>query len=426
MGLGKSVIVLTALADLMSRFEVARALIIAPLRVARSVWPAEIERWDHTRHLTYRLVTGTPRQRLARLRKDRSDIHIVNRELTAWLVENLCDDWPYDMVVIDEASSFKSARTRRFKALRKVLKHIDRLVELTGTPASNGLLDLWSQIFLLDRGERLGRTFTGFRARYFISDYQGYEWTPREGAEAQIHNRLKDVCLALTAEDYLKLPRRIDNTIEVELPDRARARYRLLEKDFLVQLDDNDTVAVFNAAALTNKLLQFANGAVYTDGDGRWTAVHDAKLEALAELVEAAAGRPVLVAYHYQTDLRRILERFKQAVPLDRDPDTIARWNRGDIPLLLAHPASAGHGLNLQAGGHTIVWFGLTWSLEAYRQLNARLLRQGQTRPVVVHHLVARDSVDETVMAALGAKDATQRALLDALKRDIAERLNDV
>lgn len=426
MGLGKTVSVLTAVSDLIEDFEVGRVLVIAPLRVAINTWPSEIERWEHTRHLTYKTVIGSPKQRLDILRNDKSTIHIINRELVPWLIETMKKEgngWPYDMVVIDEASSFKSAKTKRWKALRKALPAINRLVELTGTPASNGLLDVWAQIFLLDRGERLGKTFTGFRERHFLSDYMGYNWSLRKNADKQIYEKLEDVCLTLTAEDYLELPERVDNNIPIDLPGPVASDYKQLERDFLTEIGD-DVVEVLHAAALTNKLLQFANGAIYTDTETRtWATVHDAKLEVLGGLIDEAAGSPLLVAYNYQTDLKRIKERFPHAETIGKDPATIDRWNKGEIPLLLAHPASAGHGLNLQHGGNTIIWFGLNWSLELYQQFNARLHRQGQQKPVIVHHLVAQDTVDETVLEALANKDTTQRALLNALKKDIVKRI---
>lgn len=439
MGLGKTVTVLTAVSDLIDNFEARRVLVIAPLRVAHTTWPDEVRQWGHTSHLNVRVIDGRAAKRREILLNDKSEIHVISRDLVQWLVNELYKNrdlypahvtlgavdghpWPYDMVVIDEASSFKSSSTKRFKSLRKMLPYIDRLVELTGTPASNGLLDVWSQVFLLDRGKRLGKTFSSFRSRFFVPDFHGYTWTLKKGADREIYDLLADLCLTLTAEDYLQLPDRLDNVVHVELPDSARKQYQQLERDFLAEVGD-DIVEVLHAAALSNKLLQFANGAIYTDEDRNWSVVHDAKLDALAEIVEEAAGRPLLVAHNYQTDAKRIVERFPQAEQLDKDPETIARWNRGEIPMLLAHPASAGHGLNLQHGGDTIVWFGLNWSLELYQQFNARLHRQGQQRPVIIHHLVARDTVDETVMTALASKDVTQRALLNALKEDIGRRL---
>ncbi|MBO6507321.1 MAG: DEAD/DEAH box helicase [Roseibium sp.] len=439
MGLGKTVTVLTAVSDLIDSFEASRVLVIAPLRVALNIWPSEVAQWDHTKHLNVRVINGRADRRRGILLTDRTEIHVISRDLVQWLVGELYTNrnnypkhmtvgavdghpWPYDMVVIDEVSSFKSPSTKRFKSLRKMLPYIDRLVELTGTPASNGLLDVWSQVFLLDRGERLGKTYSSYRNTYFVSDFHGYNWTLKKSADQKIYEKLDDLCLTLTAEDYLELPDRVDNTVNVDLPKVPRAQYEQLERDFLAEVGD-DVVEVLHAAALTNKLLQFANGAIYTDEEKNWSTVHSAKLDALGEIVDEAAGRPLLVAYNYQTDAIRIRERFPHAVLLDKDPATIARWNRGEVPMLLAHPASAGHGLNLQHGGDTIVWYGLNWSLELYQQFNARLHRQGQKRPVIVHHLVVKDTVDETVMSALAGKDITQRALLNALKEDIGNRM---
>ncbi|PHS06386.1 MAG: DEAD/DEAH box helicase [Blastopirellula sp.] len=422
MGLGKTVSTLTAVADLLDSFEVGRVLVIAPLRVAIHTWPEEIQRWQHTQHLSMNRIAGSPKQRLNVLQNDRSDIHIINRELVPWLVEQTGKDWPYDMVVIDEASSFKSSKAKRFKALRKMLPFISRLIELTGTPASNGLLGVWSQIFLLDRGERLGKTFGGYQRRHFVSDFHGYTWTLRKDADDEIYDKLKDVCLTLSAADYLELPERVDTTIAVDIPDAAREQYRQLERDFLLEVGDDEIVEVLHAAALSNKLLQFANGAIYIDEEKNWIEVHDAKLAAMSDLVDETAGQPLLVAYNYKTDLARLLKRFPQAEVIGTNPKTIERWNAGGIPMLLAHPASAGHGLNLQHGGNNVVWFGLNWSLELYLQFNARLDRQGQTKPVVVHHIVSENTIDDTVLAALATKDATQRALLNALKADIGGR----
>jgi len=420
MGLGKTVATLTAIADLMDTFTVGRVLIIAPLRVAQHTWPEEIVRWSHVRHLSYAVLCGNHKQRISALQRD-VDMHIINREQVAWLVDTLGKNWHYDMVVIDEASSFKSSKTKRFKALKKTLPHIDRLIELTGTPTSNGLLDVWSQLYLVDCGERLGKTFSGFRWKYFVSDYTGYNWHPTQGSETAIYEKLQDVCMTLSAKDYLNMPARIDNTILVELSASETDNYRALERDFILALEDS-TIEAFSAAALSNKLLQFCNGAVYTDDSGSWTTLHQHKLNALADIVDEAAGQPVLVAYNFRSDRARIKAAFKQAVAVD-ELDAISRWNAGKIPILLAHPASAGHGLNLQSGGHIIVWFGLNWSLELYQQFNARLHRQGQTKPVIIHHLVVNNSVDTTVMESLRNKHTTQKALLDALKSDIGGRL---
>lgn len=422
MGLGKTVTTLTAIGDLLDSFEVGRVLIIAPLRVATHTWPSEITNWKHTRHLTFDVLTGSPDQRLRKLYGN-AEIHIINRELVAWLVTTLGKKWPYDMVVIDESSSFKSSKAQRFKALKKVLPVIDRMVQLTGTPASNGLMDVWPQVYLLDKGERLGRTFSGFRNRYFMSDYMGYNWTPRQGTEEQIYDKLQDICMTLSAEDYLELPERMDNIIPLELSPKATKQYRELEKEFLLELEQ-DTVEALNAAALTMKLLQFCNGAVYTNEARDWEKVHDAKLEALDEIIQDSVGQPVLVAYNFKSDLARLKQKFPKAEVIGDKADTIDRWNAGEIPLLLAHPASAGHGLNLQKGGNIIVWFGLNWSLELYQQFNARLHRQGQDKPVIIHHLAVKDSIDISVLEALKGKYITQKALLDALKRDISNRIH--
>jgi hypothetical protein len=378
-------------------------------------------RFTHSSHLSYRNVQGAPTERRAILAHDASDIHIINRELVPWLIEQVKlngGDWPYDMVVIDEASSFKSSKSERFKALRKALPAIPRMVQLTGTPASNGLLDVWAQIYLLDQGARLGRTFGGYKAKYFDADYMGYNFSLKSGTADRIYETLDGLCLTLSAADYLELPEWIDRIHPVELPSVARTFYAELEREFIAKMA-TDTVEVLSAAALSNKLLQVANGAVYTGNTGEWTQVHDAKLDALELIVAESAGSSLLVAVNYKTDTIRIRNRFPQAVELGRDPAQIDAWNRGEIPMLLAHPASAGHGLNLQAGGHVLVWYGLNWSLELYQQMNARLLREGQTKPVMIHHLVATGTVDETVLAALDRKDIGQRALLSALKADI-------
>ncbi len=420
MGLGKTVSTLTALVDLFDRFEIGKVLIIAPLRVAQYTWGDEIKNWEHTRQLTHCVLAGKPaKQRLQAVLYDNSDIHLINRENVKWLVDETRKNWQYDTVIIDESSSFKSPSAQRFKALKKVLPSIDRIVELTGTPASNGLLDIYSQVFLLDCGERLGKTMTAYKSRYFDSDYMGYNFTIREGAEQQIYDKLGDIVLRLDAEDYLKMPARIDNKIEVHLPIKARQQYAELEKEFILELE-SDTVTALSAASLTGKLLQCANGALYVNDEGGYQTLHDAKLDALDEIV-AETSEPILVAYNFKSDLARLKKRYPKAVAID-ERNAMKRWNEGKIDMLLAHPASAGHGLNLQKGGSTIVWFGLNWSLELYQQFNGRLHRQGQTKPVVVHHIVAKDTVDETVLTALTEKNITQKALLNALKDDIETR----
>lgn len=417
MGLGKTVITLTAIVELMhERFDVGRVLVIAPLRVAETTWTDEAAKWDHTRHLRIAQVLGSERQRLAAL-KASADIWVVNRENVEWLVTQCWRDWPFDMVVVDELSAFKSPKARRFRALRKVRPLIKRIVGLTGTPAPNGLLDLWSQLYLLDEGERLGKTVTGYRGRYFEpaerNGHVVYKWRPKPEAEENIHAKIADLCISMSAADWLDLPERINRTVPVRLSPAARGRYQRLERDLLLPFEGADVVAD-TAAVLSNKLLQMATGAVY-DENGNAQHVHDAKLDALEDLIEAANGKPVLVFYSYRHGLRRIYDRFPHAQPLG-GPEVVAAWNAGKIPLLLAHPASAGHGLNLQAGGNIIVWFGLTWNLELYEQANARLDRQGQTGRVIVHHLIAEGTIDEDVMRVLSGKAAGQGALLEAVK----------
>ena len=410
-------ITLSAIVELMhDRFEVARVLVIAPKLVAETVWAEEAAKWDHTRHLRISKVLGSAQERAAALRRP-ADIYVINRENVPWLVERVGAKWPFDMVVVDELSSFKSSKTKRFRALRRVRPLIKRIVGLTGTPAPNGLIDLWSQIYLLDQGERLGKTLTGYRDRFFKPGRRNghivYEWIPKPGAEERIYELLSDLCVSMSAEDWLELPERVDVEVPVVLDAEAMMKYKQLEKDLLLPLE-GDVVTADTAGVLTNKLLQLANGAVYDTVRGVHE-IHDAKLDALEELIEQAQGKPLLVFYAYQHDLERIKRRFPWAATMD-EPGVVERWNRGEAPLLLAHPASAGHGLNLQEGGNHIVWFGLTWSLELYEQANARLHRQGQTERVIVHHLVAKGTVDENVMGALARKEATQDALLEAVK----------
>ncbi|WP_018694522.1 DEAD/DEAH box helicase [Algicola sagamiensis] len=422
MGLGKTVSTLTAIADFIADFEVSRVLIIAPLRVAQHTWPSEIHNWKHTQHLSFEVISGTPQARMEKLYRD-TDIHLINRELVPWLVDVFKKEWPYDMVVIDESSSFKSYQAKRFKALKKTLPRLHRMVQLTGTPASNGLMDIWTQIFLLDKGERLGKTISKYRLTYFNQDYMGYNWTLREGAEDAIYEKLQDICLTLSAEDYLDLPKRVDNVIPIPLGQKQKRQYQDLERDFLLLLEEAEIEAV-SAAALSGKLLQFCNGALYIDEAGRYEEIHTLKIDALKEIIEDANG-PVLVAYNYKSDLARLKKAFPEAQTLDKSNRTIERWNEGKIDILLAHPASAGHGLNLQQGGSIIVWFGLNWSLELYQQFNGRLHRQGQTKPVIIHHLAVEDSVDMSLLKALAYKNTTQKALLDALKTDMHTRMEE-
>jgi SNF2 family DNA or RNA helicase len=415
MGLGKSVSTLTAALDLIQSFAVHKVLVVAPLRVANSVWAQEAQKWSHLKALRVSVCTGPSKKRLGALQMD-ADIYVINRENVEWLVEHYGTRWPFDMVVIDESTSFKNASSKRFKAMRRVLPYTQYMALLTGTPSPNGLIDLWSQIYLIDFGQSLGRTMTAYKQRFFEADYMGYKFKARDGAESSIHNLIAPFTVHMSAEDYLDLPPRIDLTIKTQMPDAALQKYKDFERTLLAELDDGDVVEAMTAAVLANKLLQYANGGLYTDDKKNWSEIHSAKLDALAEILEDNAGENVLVSYNYRFDLERLQKRFPDAVVLDKQQETIDRWNHGETRLLLAHPASAGHGLNIQAGGSLIVWFGMTWSLENYLQFNARLHRQGQTKPVRIIHLVTEDTIDERVLAVLGNKERSQSALLKALK----------
>lgn len=420
MGLGKTVSTLTAINQLMfEELEITKTLIIAPKRVAESVWSAEIEKWPHLRHLTISKVIGTEKQRLAALRV-KADIYTMGRDNVAWLCGQYGGNFlPFDFVVIDELSSFKNPKSIRFKSLKKAIAEVPRVTGLTGTPAPNGMIDLWSQIYLLDRGERLGATITAYRDRYFrAGDRNGaiiYNYDIREGAADSIHSQIQDICISMKKEDYLDMPARINNYIEIEMPPAIEAKYNEFEKEQVLEMFGTDKeISAINAAALSTKLMQFANGAVY-DEDREVHHLHDLKLDALEEIIEAANGHPVLVAWTFQHDRDRILKKFKNAVQLSTDQH-IKDWNAKKIPILMMHPASGGHGLNLQAGGHIIAWFGSTWSLELYQQFNARLDRQGQPNPVVVNHIGIKGTIDSDVLAALERKTKGQDGLMEAVK----------
>lgn len=416
-GLGKTVITLTAIWELMlDYFEVRKVLVIAPLRVARDTWPAELHKWEHLKGIEMSAVLGSERERVTALNR-RADVYVINRENVEWLAGY--GKWDFDMVVIDELSSFKSHKTKRFKALKKVRPMVKRIVGLAGTPAPNGLIDLWAEIGLLDMGQRLGRFIGGYRERFFVPDKRSREmvfsYKLRDGAEEAIYGLISDICISMKAADYLEMPECIYNRVEVVMNEKERKLYQQLERDMLISFEDGDIDAV-NAAGLSNKLMQMANGAVY-DENKAVKHIHDRKLEALEDLVEAANGKAVLIAYWYKHDLERI-KKYVGAVELDTAED-MRKWNAGEIPVAVIHPASAGHGLNLQAGGSTLIWFGLTWSLELYQQMNARLWRQGQKETVVIHHLMAKGTLDERVMEALEKKDCGQSALVDAVKARI-------
>jgi SNF2 family DNA or RNA helicase len=420
MGLGKTVISLTAIFDLLfDSFQVHRVLVIAPLRVARDTWPSEIRKWDHLSGLTYAVAVGTARERKAALMQS-ADVTIINRENLVWLIEKSGIPFKYDMVVVDELSSFKNHRSKRFKALMKVRPSVKRIVGLTGTPSSNGLMDLWAEFKLLDQGKRLGRFIGQYRLNYFVPDKRNgemiYSYKPLPGAEDAIYRQISDITISMKSTDHLKMPELISTKYEVQLSEEERNRYDALRNDLVLQLH-GDEITAANAAALTGKLAQLSNGAIYSD-DGKIIAFHDRKLDALEDIIEAANGKPVLVAYWFRHDLERIRKRFDiRELKSSKD---IADWNTGQIPIGLIHPASAGHGLNLQDGGSTLVWFGLTWSLELYQQTNARLWRQGQkSRTVVIQHIITKGTIDENVMESLNRKDKTQAALIDAVKAQL-------
>lgn len=421
MGLGKTVITLTALQELIhDRFEVNKVLIIAPLRVARDTWPTEIKKWEHLKSLTYSVCLGSEKERLQALRQS-TNLTIINRENVDWLISKSGYYFDFDMVVIDELSSFKSYSAKRFKSLLKVRPLIKRIVGLTGTPSSNGLMDLWAQFRLLDNGERLGRYITHYRNEFFDPDKRNqhmvFTYKLKGWAEEIIYERISDITISMKSADYLKMPECIYNEVSVSLSDKERIHYDKLKAEMVLALDEKEIDAV-NAASLSNKLLQMANGSVY-DENKEVAKLHERKLDALEDLIEGANGKPVLIAYWFKHDLENIKKRFKvQEIKSSQD---IQNWNEGKIPVALIHPASAGHGLNLQAGGSTLIWFGLTWSLELYQQTNARLWRQGQQETVVIHHIIAKNTIDEDVIKALKLKDKTQSDLIEAVKARLWE-----
>ena len=424
MGLGKTVITLTAINDLeYNRFAVAKALIVAPKKVAEATWQKEATKWDHLRHLRFSTVLGSAAKRIRALNTP-ADVWVINRENVPWLVEYYQNAWPFDMVVLDESSSFKNHQAKRFKSLTWVRHSIRRIVELTGTPSPNGLLDLWAQLYLLDEGQRLGRKITHFRERYFEPDQRGrdmvYSYAPKIGATEAIRQLIGDICVSMKAEDYLSLPDCIYNDIPVVLDTKAEAAYRKLETEALLQVAES-VIDAGSAAVLTNKLLQMCNGAVY-DTDGQMVEIHRCKLEAFLETVESLQGQPVLVFYNFKHDLERLEGVLVgSGLRVRRLPGAAEEtaWNNREIDVLLAHPASCAYGLNLQTGGNHVIWFGLNWSLELYQQANKRLHRQGQTEKVIIHHLVVQGGVDEDVITALQDKGDTQDALMRALKARI-------
>lgn len=440
MGLGKTVSTLTAINDLMyDELEINKVLVIAPKRVAEDTWVREVKKWEHLNHLTVSRVLGNEKTRRSALMKD-ADIYVTNRENVKWLVDlyKKRSSWPFDMIVVDELSSFKSSSSQRFKALKKVAPLSPRFVGLTGTPAPNGLLDLWSQIYLIDFGERLERTFTQYRSKYFYKNDYSFVYKPFEKTEEKVFGLIDDVCISMKSEDHINLPDRVDSIKEVELTEKEWDVYKEMEKNLILNFIEDEMlkfgaesdserpevdveqIIARNSAVLSQKLIQLSNGTVYNE-DGDAKDIHDKKLLMLDEVIEEANGSPVLVFYNFKHDKKRIMERYKNAVSIDED-NAIARWNNGDIPILLAHPASAGHGLNLQDGGHTIAWFGITWSLELYQQANARLHRQGQEHTTVIHHIITKGTIEEKkVLPTLQGKEQLQDALIEAVKARLEE-----
>ncbi|MCR0648718.1 DEAD/DEAH box helicase [[Clostridium] innocuum] len=420
MGLGKTVISLTAIADLLfDSFEAHRILVVAPLRVARDTWPAEISKWQHLKHLTYAVAVGTVKERKAALSAG-ADITIINRENLGWLIDSSGFEFNYDMVIIDELSSFKNHKSKRFQSLMKVRSKVKRIIGLAGTPSSNGLMDLWAEFKLLDFGERLGRFITHYRNNYFIPDKRNgeiiYSYKPMPYAEDAIYRKISDITISMKSTDHLQMPELITSQYEVQLSEEEEQRYEELKADFILELPEGEITAA-NAASLTGKLSQLANGAIYDD-EGNIVEFHDRKLDALEDIIESANGKPLLVAYWFKHDLQRIKKRFDvREIKTSKD---IIDWNNGDIPVAVIHPASAGHGLNLQAGGSTLIWFGLTWSLELYQQTNARLWRQGQSSgTVVIEHIITKGTLDERILKALSLKEVSQNALIDAVKANL-------
>lgn len=418
-GLGKSVITLTAIKNLIQKGKVKKVLVVAPLRVAKNTWTDELSKWDHLDGLTYAVAVGTLSERKQAL-KANAKITIINRENVEWLIEKSGYPFDFDMLVIDELSSFKSYKAKRFKALLKVRPLITRAVGLTGTPSSNGLIDLWAEFRILDLGERLGRYITRYRLNYFTPDKRNgmvvFSYKPLPGAEEKIYDKIDDITISMKAKDYIKLPDLVMNTVKVEMDETAKSKYDVLKSDMVIDIASQEIDAI-NAAALSNKLMQMANGAIYTENE-KYIQIHDAKLDALEDLIESANGKPVLVAYWFKHDLARIKSRFPFVREIKSSED-IRAWNNGDIEVGIIHPASAGHGLNLQSGGSTLIWFGLTWSLELYQQTNARLYRQGQKETVVIHHIVTKGTIDERVLKVLAQKEKTQDALIDAVKAEL-------
>jgi SNF2 family DNA or RNA helicase len=420
MGLGKTVITLTVINHLIKTLDVSKTLVVGTKKIVESVWDAQAKEWEHTKHLRFSKIVGSAAKRRVAMKAD-ADIYLISRDNLAWLIAEYGGKYmPYEMLVVDELSSFKSHASMRFKALKHVIPCFSRRVGLTGTPAPNGLIDLWSQLFIIDEGKRLHKHIGKYRAEFFSPAASNgaivYSYKANKTAEDQIYDKISDICISMKANDYLDMPDKINNYIKIQLSDKVKKDYDAFEKESVLELFNKESVTAVNAAVLTNKLLQFANGAIY-DVEHNAHSLHDEKLDMLEELVEAANGNPVIVATAFRHDTSKIVKKFAALKPVIlKTPQDEADWNAGKIKMLLLHPASGGHGINLQKGGNIIIWFGLNWSLELYQQLNARLWRQGQTKPVFVHHLICEGTMDEQVMSAIKAKDNKQESLMAAVK----------
>ena len=419
MGLGKTVIALTVASNFLSNKYVDRILVIAPFRVAQTVWKQEVSKWEHLKHLTIDLCCGgTSKSRMEILENSKADIVVINKENVYWLVQQI-RSWDFDMIIIDESSSFKSSRTKRFRAMRSVISSVRSIILLTGTPSPNGLMDLWAQLFLIDRGRRLGKSLIEYQERFFTSSgYMGYQWKMRYGSENEIKDLIKDVCIRMDSKDYIDLPKLINIYEYAEFSKKVYREYRELEKEFILMLDSGISVEAVSGGALVSKLLQMCNGAIY-DSEHKTHEIHDSKIKVMKEIIEDNPNENFLVAYNFKSDLSRIQKAFPHAVVLSRYGEELEDWNKGKIKILLAHPMSAAHGLNAQFGGSAIIWFGLNWSLELYLQFNARIYRQGQLKPVRIIHIVTKDGIDEKVLGALKNKARTQKELLDHLKKTL-------
>jgi len=415
MGLGKTTTSLTALSDILDDFEIIRPLIVAPLRVANTVWHNEADNWDHLKHLGFSIITGNSKERLSAL-DQKADVYVINRENIPWLVKHLGNKWNFDALIIDESSSFKNPTSKRFRALKSILKRIKKTVILTGTPSPNGYMDLWSQVYLLDQGERLGKNISMYRRTYFDADFMGYNYTLKVGAKEKIKEKIKDIIMYVPTEGNVELPDFVSSVLDTPLDNKLKKLYKDFEQDMIIQANDEETnLTAVSAATLSNKLLQFSSGAVY-DEDQNIHHFHDLKFDTLDEIIEDNPNDNLLIAYNYKHELDRLIKKYPQAVVMDKEGNAVKQWNEGKIKILLAHPASAGHGLNLQHGGSVLVWFGFNWSLELYQQFNKRLHRQGQKNIVRCFH-IAVGEIEYRLMRKLAEKDVTQQDLLNALQK---------